>query len=269
MTEKKTSNMFIRAVPLDVWERVHRLCRRKGIKRREFIEQALAFFEAAENGDRKDPEAEKARLARVRVGQIMEMMKGYEGALKLKKSIEKIRKDIKMMGARETQMNIHLELNKMDEDLRKIIREFIPKHEIPEDLEERRKMGLPDEYCQIRRRYAITRDFDRKLDQRPEKRSDETEVIFADSPFIEDLKREIEELKRQTGKNKEEQEPDQKVDTTDLENGVDEEPVKKENDGKVKMRRSDSSENPRSSEEKKREIKTEVFGRGFEGLDGE
>jgi hypothetical protein len=45
--------------------------------------------------------------------------------------------------------------------------------------------------------------------------------------------------------------------------------VKKKNDSEVKMRYVDSSENARSSEEKKKEIKTTVFGRGFEGLDDE
>ena len=45
--------------------------------------------------------------------------------------------------------------------------------------------------------------------------------------------------------------------------------MKKENDSKVKMRYVVSSDKPRSSEEKKREIKTGVFGRGFEGLDSE
>ena len=53
------------------------------------------------------------------------------------------------------------------------------------------------------------------------------------------------------------------------ENEGDEELVKKKNDRKVKMRYIDSSENARSSEEKKKEIRTTVFGRGFEGLDGQ
>ena len=268
MPEKKTSDMLVRAVPIDVWERVDRLCRRRGLKRRDFIEQAVALFDAADNGDSKDPGAEKARLARERVDQIMEMMKGYEGALKLKKSIEKIRKNRNEMGDRQTQMNLIIELKKMKEDIDEIIGEFIPKHEIPEDLETRRKMDLPDEYCQ-KEKYAITRDFDRKLDQMPEKKVDETDANFADDSIIENLMREFEELKRQTGKNKEEQETDQKVDTTGQENGLDEEPVKKENDSEVKMRYVGSSENARASEEKKKEIKTTVFGRGFDGLDDE
>ncbi len=48
MPEKKTSNMLIRAIPIDVWERIDKLCRQKNMKRRDFIEQALRFFEGEE-----------------------------------------------------------------------------------------------------------------------------------------------------------------------------------------------------------------------------
>ena len=44
MSEKKTSNMLIRTIPIDVWERIDKLCRRKNLKRRDFIEQALRFL---------------------------------------------------------------------------------------------------------------------------------------------------------------------------------------------------------------------------------
>jgi len=69
----------------------------------------------------------------------------------------------------------------------------------------------------------------------------------------------------------EKQEADQEIDATSQENGVEveEEPVKKENDSKVKLRRIDSSDEARSSEKKKGEIKTAFFGRGFEDFDGE
>ena len=45
MPEKKTSNMLVRDIPIDVWERIDKLCRRKSMKRRDFVEQALRFFE--------------------------------------------------------------------------------------------------------------------------------------------------------------------------------------------------------------------------------
>jgi hypothetical protein len=50
---------------------------------------------------------------------------------------------------------------------------------------------------------------------------------------------------------------------------VNEEPVQKENDIKVKLKRIDSSDEAQSSKKKKKEIRTTVFGRGFEGLDSE
>jgi hypothetical protein len=45
MPEKKTSNMLVRDIPIDVWERIDKLCRRQSMKRRDFVEQALRFFE--------------------------------------------------------------------------------------------------------------------------------------------------------------------------------------------------------------------------------
>jgi hypothetical protein len=51
MPEKKTSSMLIRDIPMDVWERIDKLCRRKNMKRRDFVEQALRFFEGEETPD--------------------------------------------------------------------------------------------------------------------------------------------------------------------------------------------------------------------------
>jgi hypothetical protein len=48
MPTKKTSSMLIRDIPMDVWERIDRLCRHKNMKRRDFVEQALRFFEGEE-----------------------------------------------------------------------------------------------------------------------------------------------------------------------------------------------------------------------------
>ena len=142
MPEKK--NMLIRGIPLDIWERIATLCRRRGIKRREFLEQALTFFEGG--GDRQgyEQEAERAREARLQVNQIMDAIKGYKGIIDLKKHIEYVRKNINMVGDNDTIMNMLLELKNMEEKLDAIIREYVPKHEIPEDPEELRKMGLAE-----------------------------------------------------------------------------------------------------------------------------
>ena len=51
MPEKKTSSMLIRDIPMDVWERIDKLCRHRNMKRRDFVEQALRFFEGEEPPD--------------------------------------------------------------------------------------------------------------------------------------------------------------------------------------------------------------------------
>jgi len=142
MPEKK--NMLIRGIPMDVWERIDTLCRRRDIKRREFLEQALAFFEGA--GDRQvyEQEAKRAREARLQVNQIMDAVKGYKGIIDLKRTIDDMRKNINILGDNNTIMNMILELNNVEERLDAIIREYVPKHEIPEDPEELRKMGLAE-----------------------------------------------------------------------------------------------------------------------------
>ena len=53
MPEKKTSNMLVRDIPIDVWERIDKLCRRKNMKRRDFVEKALYFFEEEDGVSRK------------------------------------------------------------------------------------------------------------------------------------------------------------------------------------------------------------------------
>jgi len=146
MTEKKTSNMLIRYVPMDVWERIDRLCRRQGIKRREFIEQALAALEAAHGEGSPNGKAKKVRADMERLAQIKEELSAYQGAIKFKKSINKVLEDIEIMPSIKDEMNVFLELQKMGEDLDRIISDYIPKHEIPEDPEKRSKMGLPQDY---------------------------------------------------------------------------------------------------------------------------
>ena len=265
MKKKKTKDMLIREVPIDVWERVDRLCRQKGFKRRDFIEHALSFFEEGEAHLETIKETENLQSAEESIYEMAEI-------IKKKKKITQIRENIDYIDDRKTEMNMLLELNKAEEEVNRAIKKNIPKYEIPEDEEERRKMGLPEEYCKKERyeRIAIPRDFDRGFNRPPDIKHDEIDAIFDEDPAIQEMKRQVEELKlkRDSERLKEEQEADQKVDATIQGNGADEEPVQKENDSKVKLRRIDSSDEAQSSEEKKRKIRTTVFGRGFEGLDG-
>jgi len=198
MPEKK--NMLIRGIPLDVWERIDTLCRRRDIKRREFLEQALTFFEGG--GDRQgyEQEAERARQAKLQVDQIMAAIKSYKGIIDLKKHIEYVRKNINMVGDNDTIMNMLLELKNMEENLDTIIREYVPKHEIPDDQEELRKMGLA-EYSYV----DIPLDYKRKGFETPPHHADtEFEGVREDLPTnIEKLKNMIDGLMKKGDSEKE------------------------------------------------------------------
>jgi hypothetical protein len=108
---------------------------------------------------------------------------------------------IQMMGDEKSQMSILVEIKKMDADLDRIIGDYAPQHEIPDDLEERRKIGLPKEYCR-RAKVDIPRDFDRKLDYRPPKESDKIDLNVEMHPVIEELKKQVEALEQRSGEKK-------------------------------------------------------------------
>ncbi len=79
MPEKKTSNMLVRDIPIDVWERIDKLCRRRNMKRRDFVEQALRFFEGeGPEQDEKESESDKP-----------------PGFGRLKRDIEDLKREIK------------------------------------------------------------------------------------------------------------------------------------------------------------------------------
>ena len=79
MPEKKTSNMLVRDIPIDVWERIDKLCRRKNMKRRDYVEQALRFFEGEEAGqDGQESDSGKPT-----------------GFVRLKRDLEDIKREIK------------------------------------------------------------------------------------------------------------------------------------------------------------------------------
>jgi hypothetical protein len=92
---KDTSNMYIRDVPLELWEKINRICKQRKIKRRQFVEQALAFFE-----DRGKPSREEARTqqARQEVANILENLKDVEDLTKIPPKIEALRKSVPGLG---------------------------------------------------------------------------------------------------------------------------------------------------------------------------
>jgi hypothetical protein len=266
MAEK---NMLIRGVPLDVWERVDRLCLQLGLKRREFIEQALAFFQEGEGQKACEEGAEKEREARARFEQIKNSVKEIKNIIAIKKEIEKIGKEIYLLDDAKTEMNMVLELKRKESELGDLIKKYVPDHNIPDDFEERRKMGLPDRYCGYER-IAISRDMDRGFNNVPKKDHDEVRSL-EESPAIVDLRRKLEETERRCGSENsdEKQGVNQCTDTTDKKNRLDEDPVRKENDSEIEMRRIDPGDEARSSEKDEGEIETAFFGRGFEDLDGD
>lgn len=209
MPEKKTSNMLIRKIPMDVWERIDTLCRRRGIKRREFLEQALSYFEGG--GDRQgyEQEAEKARQAKLQVNKIMDTIKSYKGIIDLKKNIDYVRKYINMVGDNDTIMNMILELNNVEENLDTIIREHVPKHEIPEDPKELRKMGLA-EYSYV----DIPLDYKRKGFETPAHHADTEFKGFGEdiTKNIKELQNMIDEIKKKGDSEKEKPKEKQKDD---------------------------------------------------------
>jgi len=209
MPEKKTTNMLIRAIPMDVWERIDTLCRRRGIKRREFLEQALAVFEGGENREDYNRQEEQAREARLQANQIIDTVQGYKGLIKLKKVIEYVWKNIGIMNDRTTEMNMLVELKKLDKDLNELIRKYVPQHDLPEDPEELRKIGLGD-YSYV----DIPLDYKRKgfesLYHTLETEFDDSDDAL--SKDLRELKKKVEEMNKEDHSEKEKPKDDQEAD---------------------------------------------------------
>ena len=141
MAKKETKDMLVRAVNFDVWERIDRHCRQRGLKRRDFLVRAIDHFEGEDGG-----QAVQEQRTRARGDEIQATIKAYEMIINLKKKIIKIRNDIGIMNDETVEMNMFLDLKRLNEDLDKMIKEYVPKYDIPDDPEARKEMGLPHEY---------------------------------------------------------------------------------------------------------------------------
>jgi hypothetical protein len=187
------------------------------------------------------------------------------------------------MGDKDAQMNILLELKKMEGDLDSIIGDYVPKHEIPDDPEARRRMGFPERYW--RRKFVIPRSFDRRLNRTLKDENKQTSFEHDQAPNFDSLKKELEEFEEESRKRKAEKETEKKnlvgeerERETPAEGESEEQKGPIENTGKTSLREfyelrekamRDSSKKGESKGKEAKEIKTTVFGRGFDGWDEE
>ena len=147
--KKEETTMLVRAVPLEVSERVRRHCKREGIRYREFLERAIDLLEEpnrepGQDAGRKEGVDEKVNPLQ-RVAEIAETVKAYKNAIRLMRDLGGILKNLSLLTDWENQKHIYLDVVKMVVELSGIIREYIPKHEIPDDPEVMAAMGLPPE----------------------------------------------------------------------------------------------------------------------------
>jgi hypothetical protein len=142
--KEETTTMLVRAVPLDVSEKIRRHCKREGIKYREFLKRAVDLLESPDRGDGQNQQQEKVNPLQ-RVNEIAERAKAYKNAIRLMKDLMGILQNLNFLTGWENQKHIYLEVVGMIVELSEIIREYIPKHEIPDDPKEMAAMGLPPE----------------------------------------------------------------------------------------------------------------------------
>ena len=142
MPEKKTSNMLVRDIPIDVWERIDKLCRRRRMKRRDFVEQALRFFEGEEvEQDEKISESGKSP--------------GFD---RLKSDLEDLKREIKKDKDKDKEKvvqkidtphrtyRVSMDQLKPESD-RKLIMKHLDSSIRPSSPEEKNKFALTTVYC--------------------------------------------------------------------------------------------------------------------------
>ena len=130
--EKATTNMYVRDLPNEIWEKVDRLCRQRKIARRQFIEQALAFFEDPDKQSREEARIQQARLE---VSNILENLKDVEELTKIPPKIEALRKTVPGLGDDRLRLKSLLYLRKLELLYKKLLKEVIPEPRMPDDIE--------------------------------------------------------------------------------------------------------------------------------------
>jgi hypothetical protein len=175
MKKNTTKNMLIRDLPLDQWEMVDSFCRRRKMKRREFIALALTRLEG--QGIAKPLSAKQSKetaRAAAEIQMVATQVQGLKSIITLKKEIDKLYDDVEYLQDLRTVMNVILELNRLQESFQALVTKWVPSHDIPDDPEQRRKMGLPERY--LSDWVDIPADYKRKLDYSPAIQGDDEQT---------------------------------------------------------------------------------------------
>jgi hypothetical protein len=284
MPKKKTKDMMVRGVPLDVYIRYRKLKDEKGIKSKEIMERGISLFGGGdENEEINQKEKNPLDEFNIEVAEIKGHIKIFKEILDLKKKIVKLSKDLEAIGNKDVEVNMYIELKMLYDRLNQLIEKSVPKHEIPDDPEARRKMGLPERYwreepqlismeqAQERaRRMNSPGEWDNKLNSDTSTKMDARVGETSDR-----LKKKIEEAEKRLNKEKGvekaiEEEPvsgKSEVDKTALAEKM--EKVLKKFEKMEKKRQKDSSKKEKSTDKKGKGISTEFFSRGFEDWDEE
>jgi hypothetical protein len=276
VAKKKTKTMYVRDVPLDVWERVNKICREKDLKLRNFIEQAVSLFEGNEDQENPDQE-EKNPLDEfnIETAKIKGQLKLFKEIIDLKKKIIGTVKNLELIEDEEKEISIFLELRQMWAHLDEMMKKYVPKHEIPDDLETRRKMNLPERYWN--KPILISRKQVEKR-KREATSSKTTSEVESDSwseaeAVVEEWKKKYRESNKQNDETpaekkavkKEQVSRDSEIDKARLKKKIERAHKRWEKMERKKGKGSSKRERPIS----KKEIATEDFSRGPEELDEE
>jgi hypothetical protein len=202
MPRGKKTTMLVRAVPLDVSERVRRYCRREDIRYREFLERAIDLFEGPNRKQGQDQghgqEVPEQVTPIERVAKIAENVKAYKNAIRLQKDLVAILRNVEVLTDWEHQRHIYLEVLKMAKELNEIINKYIPKHEIPDDPKAMAAMGLPPELIYkmdlTEEEWQEKRKRDAEADKEWRKNHKPEDFLVPD-----DVKKIIDEAKRELG----------------------------------------------------------------------
>jgi hypothetical protein len=267
--KKETTTMLVRAVRLDVSERIHRYCRREGIRYREFLQRAIDLLEEPNGEPRQDaePEQEADEIMNPpqRVDEIAGSLKAYKNAIRLLKDLSAILENIKVLGSWNTQANAYLELQRMQQDLYGIIEKYIPDHQIPDDPQEREAMGLPQEYC-----YQLDlteEEWAKRKDSSAPAMTREGSPNLGDDASVQEVMRMYEEFKRESREKDSGNGAQPAEDSTEPPDG--QEQVQAEAKAASPQPSKAAEKKDGEPQPRKKEIKTTIFGRGFPGVDEE